>query len=526
MEGQVVADANGLPLRRVQVILSPLEAGKPAIGTQTDDKGKFILRDIPPGGYQLSAQRDGYLTTSTFRRGNLRMPARFTLARGESITDVNFQLRPWSVISGEVRFEDGDPAVNIPVELYRQYHLRGRRGFARIASTRTNDRGEYRIHGLAPAAYFVAVSYEGDLTGPGVDDQPRLDSNGRELPVPSYTTTFFPNTLKLSEASPIRLREGDDLSGIDFYMRPVDRVKVSGRITDGIAGTIVTAAAVTLERLDAGNTGTLPVPIDLTFDQDKFFHIANVAPGTYQLWIDATAENQRLLGRSTLTVTNFDIEGLELMVLPSRPWKGELIAASGAAALPRSFQPRVTLEPRSERGAIIVPSFKDGQFDVSFAPNETYDVFIPNLPDDLYISEVLASGVDVRAGGLSAGMASNQPFQIVLESRGGQIAGAVSGAGNSADESPWSGATVTLIPDPPRDRLQDYRETFASEFGEFKLTGVPPGRYILTAWLDEPTCDIYDAEALDPCRASGMIVDVKQSSRQEIPLQIKRIPGR
>ncbi len=74
LEGQVLADANGLPLRRVQVILSPLEAGKPAIGTQTDDKGNFLLRDIEPGAYQLSAQRDGYLTTTTFRRGSARMP--------------------------------------------------------------------------------------------------------------------------------------------------------------------------------------------------------------------------------------------------------------------------------------------------------------------------------------------------------------------------------------------------------------------------------------------------------------------
>jgi hypothetical protein len=525
LEGQVVADANGLPLRRVQVILTPLEAGKPAIGTQTNDQGSFVLRDIEPGGYQLSAQRDGYLTTTTFRRGAFRMPPRFTLSRGEDITNVTFRLRPWAVISGKIRFEDGDPAVGVPVELYRQYHLRGRRGFTRVATGVTDDRGDYRVHGLAPGAYFVAANFQGDQTGPGVEDQPRIDSNGQEVPLPSYTTTFFPNTQRLSEASPIRLREGDDLIGIDIYLRPVERVKLAGRITDGISGSTLTAATITLERLDSGNTGTLPVPINLTFDRDGFFHIDNVAPGSYQLWVDASVQNQRLLGRSSLLVTNGNIEDLELVVVPSRPWQGEVVAAAGAT-LPRNFDPRVVLEPRSERGAVLVPQSQKGTFDVDLAPYETYDVFINNLPEDFYIAAVRAGGVDVRAAGLTGTMASNVPFQIVLDSRGGKIDGAVTGTGSSFNELPWSGSTVALIPDPPRDRLQDYRETFASEYGEFHLRGIAPGRYILTAWFDEPTCDIYDEDALDPCRFTGMTVDVAQNSKQEIVLKVKSLPGR
>ena len=520
LEGQVLADANGLPLRRVQVILSPLEAGKPAIGTQTDDKGNFILRDIEPGGYQLSAQRDGYLATTTFRRGAVRMPPRFTLARGELVTNLTFRLRPWAVISGKIRFEDGEPAVNVPVDLYRQYHLRGRRGFTRVSGGVTNDRGEYRVHGLAPGAYFVAANFQGDQTGPGVQDQPRLDNIGREVPVPTYTTTFFPNTQKLSEASPIRLREGDDLTGIDIYLRPVERVKLAGRITDGIAGTTLTSATVTLERLDSGNTGTLPVPINLTFDRDDRFHIDNVAPGSYQLWVDGSFENQRLLGRSSLLVTNDNIEDLELVVLPVRPWSG-LVAGT-----PARFDAHVTLEPRSERGSVIVPQTRNNAFDVQLAPYETYDVFIDNLPDDYFISGVFAGGADVRAAGLATSMTSNVPFQIQIDATGGKIDGAVSGTGSTFNELPWSGATVALIPDPPRDRLQDYRQTYADEYGGFRLTGIRPGRYILTAWYDEPTCDMYDEDALDACRAAGMVVNVTPRSQQEIALKVKSLPTR
>ena len=527
IEGRVLADANGTPLRRVQIVLQPIEAGRPALGTQTDDRGNFELRDIGPGAYQLSAQRDGYLTTSTFRRNGLRMPERFSLSRGDVANDVEFRLRPWSVVSGKIRFEDGDPAVNVRVDLYRQYHLRGRRGFARVASGATNDRGEYRIHGLAPGAYYVAVEFEGDRTGPGVQDQPRIDPFGREVAVPSYTTTFYPGTLNLRDANPVRVREGEDMAGIDIYLRAVERVKLAGRITNGISGETLTSASLTLERLDAGNTGTMPAPTNPRWDRDGRFHLDNVAPGSYQLWVDASAENTRLLGRQTLLVTNDNIEDLEIVVVPARDWSGEVIAATGAAALPRGFEPRVVLEPRSERGAIVTPSPQNRKFEVSLAPAETYDVFIPNLPANLYISEVRVLGGDVRAGGLNGSMVASEPFQIVLESRGGRVAGRISAATSTSgfDDPAWSGAAIVLIPE-GRDRLQHYREAQADQYGRFDISGIPPGRYTLTGYLDQPPCDIYDEADLPACRATGMTVDVAPGSLQELQLRIKPLTAR
>ncbi|MFM2124007.1 MAG: hypothetical protein RL328_458 [Acidobacteriota bacterium] len=522
IEGRVVADANGTPLRRVQIVLQPLDAGRPALGTQTDDRGAFVLRDIGPGPYQLSAQRDGYLTTSTFRRQGLRMPERFTISRGDAISGVEFRLRPWSVISGKIRFEDGDPAVALRVDLFRQYHLRGRRGFARVASGATDDRGEYRIHGLAPGPYYVAVDFQGDRTGPNVEDQPGIDPFGREVSLPSYTTTFYPGTLNLRDANPVRLREGEDMAGIDIYLRSVERVKLAGRITNGISGEILTSATLVLERLDAGNTGTLPAPASPRFDRDGRFHLDNVAPGSYQLWVDASAENTRLLGRQALLVTNDNIEDLEIVVVPARDWSGEVIAARGSESLPRGFEPRVVLEPRSERGAIVTPSPKNRKFDASLAPAETYDVFITNLPANLYISEVRVLGGDVRANGLSGSMVSGEPFQIVLDSRGGRIAGRISAATSASgfDDPAWSGAALVLIPE-GRDRLQHYRETQADQYGRFELTGIAPGRYTLTGYLDQPPCDVYDEADLDRCRATGMTVDVTPGSLQELQLRIK-----
>jgi len=336
IEGQVLADANGVGLRRARVILRPLETGRPALGVETDDRGRFEIRDIPVGNYSLTAQRDGYLPSSTFRRGALRMPPRFYLARGERLTNLGFRLRPWSVLAGKVRFEDGDPAVNVRVDLYQQYHSRGRHGFKNAGSATTNDRGEYRIHGLAPGAYYIAVAFEGDATGPGVEDQARVDDSGREIRVSSYTTTFYPGTQRLSDALPVRLSSGEELGGMDVYMRPVERVRVGGRITDGESGQAVRTASVFLERLDSGNVGTLPAFAEVEFDAEDRFHIANVVPGWYQVWVEATFESRRMQGRQTLLLTNANVEDLEIVVQPARPWQGEVVARR-ARVCPSAF---------------------------------------------------------------------------------------------------------------------------------------------------------------------------------------------
>ena len=57
-------------------------------------------------------------------------------------------------------------------------------------------------------------------------------------------------------------------------------------------------ATIFLERIDAGNTGTLPLPVRAEFDKESNFTIREVTPGAYELWADATGENQRLIGRT------------------------------------------------------------------------------------------------------------------------------------------------------------------------------------------------------------------------------------
>jgi hypothetical protein len=240
------------------------------------------------------------------------------------------------------------------------------------------------------------------------------------------------------------------------------------------------------------------------------------------VWADGTAEGRRLLGRAFVTMAGQDIDEVNLLALPAREWKG-VFRIDGALDPSLRAAPRVTLEPRSERGAIAeaAPGFNSEPFTVTVMPDETYDVFVRNLPENFYISEVRVNGTDMRGLGLSGSMATGVPFEIVLDSRGGRLDGRVFGPNGDV----WSGASIVLIPDSPAGQLQSYRETAANEYGIFQILGIAPGKYTLVGWLDDPPCDVYDPDGLDGCRTTGMAVAVEANSQQTLALNMKALRG-
>ncbi len=517
LEGQVLNDRTDQPLRRAHVTLRPVEAGLTSIGVEAADDGTFLLHDVTPGRYTLLAERDGYLSNSICLHGALRMPPVIAIASNQHLTGITFRLRPWATLAGQISFEDADPGVNVRVIAYREYHRRGRHGYEAASSTLTDDRGEYRMYGLQPGVYFIAATSEKSAPERGYHEQAPVDSKGHELPVTGYTTTFYPNTVTLSEAVPVRLDYGQEVRGIGIVMHPVRKVNLRGRITSGVTGEIVTGASIALQRTDSHNNGSLPAPAMVNFDRNGNFLIRSVTPGPYLVTAEGSAAGTRLTGRAMLTVTGQDIENLDLIVSPELAWRGT-VRIEGGGDLKLTSSLVAALEPRTERTpAVNTPADLNG-FPCKVTADETYDVYVRNLPDDFYLSSVRVNGSDAMETGLEGKAASpDKPFELVFDSRGGRVGGVVAGP----DDNAWSGASMALIPDPPKGRLQAYQESAADEYGRFLFRGVAPGKYILIAWLDDPPCDYYDAQSLDSCRAQGMPVTVSQAGQESLLLTMK-----
>jgi Carboxypeptidase regulatory-like domain len=512
IEGTVLNDRTGLPLPRAHVVVSPAQAGLSPVAVDADEKGAFAIRDIASGRYSMSASRDGYLTTSVCWLGAVRMQQTFAIGTKEVIAGLTFRLRPFAVMAGRVTLEDGEPAMNIRVEAYREYRNHLRHGYALAGSAVTNDRGEYRLFGLHPGSYIVAAT----------ERPTAAEEQVRETQALRYTTTFYANSTKLGEALPVRLDYGQESGGMDVSMKRMRKVKLHGHVINGLTGDAVSSASIAMQRVDAHNTASIAVTVPVTFDHDHRFEIRDVTPESYVMWAESADGGKALVGHAPLTVGEADIDNVELTIVGERTGSAVLVVDGGVKL---DDLVKLRFEPRNERGKVVDVSKVAGVDGFRFAlmGDEMYDLFVSGLPNDFYVSAVRVNGVDVMPIGIEGVAAAvNRPFEVVIDSSGGRVSGRVMGS----DDSLWSRASVALIPDPPRGRVQSYQEGAADENGLFQLRGVAPGKYILVGWLDEPPCDYYDADGLANCRAAGMSVEVQQAGEQNVDLKMKAVTRR
>ncbi len=509
IQGTVLSGGTGQPLRRAQVVLKPTDPKAGSTFQTTDESGGFSFPKVATGRYTITVQRDGYLPLSAGRIGSYKMPPIFSVQSGQTISSFVFSMTPAGVVSGKVKFDDAEPAVNTTVQLYRSYYDRGRHGYVAAASARTDDRGEYRLHGLEPGSYYVAALYQAPPRPPGAEEQERKDANGNPLPDLSYAVTFFPEAQKMSEAVPVKIAPGAEVGGIDIFLTLVHTVRVRGQVI-GPAG-VVANPRVALRWNDPDNTATVSAPVNLTFDKDQNYEIQGVTAGPYLLMASGTQGGVTLTGRMPLNVGDADVGNVDVVIGGESMWSGKVRVEGENAALPAGLG--VLLEPRrpvtATEGAQVS---ENGEFSVPFVPGETYDLYVTNGPSDSYVKSVRVANAERLDQGLEASSGEAPvALDVVLGTHGGQVLGR---AVTADPKVVASGATIALIPDPPSGRVQAYQTTNADEYGNFSLQGLAPGKYLLLGWLDQPPCDVYNPDDFAVCQAQGASLSIAEGEEQ------------
>ena len=149
LNGIVISASDRKPLKRAELILRSMEAGIPAIGTITDDSGRFAFLDVAKSRYVLQVSRTGFVPSSTLYQNDARLGVPFAVDR--DLTDFMFQLTPAATISGKVRHSDGEPAAGVTVLAYREFYERNRHEYDVATRAVTDDYGQYRLSNLAQA---------------------------------------------------------------------------------------------------------------------------------------------------------------------------------------------------------------------------------------------------------------------------------------------------------------------------------------------------------------------------------------
>lgn len=516
IRGRVVNGINNTPLSRARVFLRSAGGETQNLAADSDEKGSFVLPNVAPGKYILSAQRDGFIDSASPYTGAVRLPAVVQVEEGGDLRDIVFRLKPWSVIAGRVRFNDAEPAIGALVQVYRDAWSKGRRGFRLVSYTRTNDRGEYRVAALQAGAYYVAATYDRPLS-PEFQERDPVDEHGKRQPVYRFSTTFYPTARKLADAETVRVQSAQEIEGLDIFLEPVRTVSVRGRVLSGLTGQPVRNPNVMLRRLSADERSSINASITV-IPRAGGFEIRGVAAGPYLLVADSTENGKRIFARTPLMVNDADIDQIELLLEPERTWNGSIVTEKAPNVTPGSM--RLTLEPRSDlHPPVAVEVRKDGTFTVSVVKDETYDAYITGVPEDVFIQSIRTGGFEVGGSGIAGDMAAaSVPLRIELSSRDGVAAGRVLNAAGA----PAAGVSITVVPESLRGRAHLVKTGFADPYGQFQIRGLAPGSYTAFAYYEETPCEFYDAGAMSECQTLGTSFTVSEGSQTALSLRLPR----
>ncbi len=479
--GRVFAGDSGVPLRRA--LVAAQGGGRPIV-TQTDLDGRFQLR-VPAGRWTLGASKAGYVTLRLGQRRSFESVPPLDVAEGQRIVDADFVLPRGAAITGRVYDELGDPVQDARVQALRYWMVRGRRQVSQTGLTATtDDRGAYRLHGLAPGQYYVSARI----------DTPPLD-RGDEQPL-KYASTYFPGTTNVADAQRILVTVGDEQTDVSFLLLPVRTARVSGVVVDasgaplsGVSMNLVTAFDSADGAVSSGASGTVR--------SDGSFTLTDVIPGTYTLLLRGrlaprgNGSGPLRMAYMPLVVPG-DLTGVVVNAASGATIVGTVESAGAGQPAPGGVRLQMQpLDPRVGGAQLMTEAAHDGTFTISGVIGPTL-IRAAQVPQGWMLERIDVNGIDVTDTFLEFTGTEHAEARVVLTNQVPEVSGRV-----AAERASPSGYHIVLFPDDPSKWAFPSRyvqSTRSREDGTFVVRALPPHDRYLAVAVDY----LEDDEATDP----------------------------
>jgi hypothetical protein len=456
-------------------------------------------------------------------------------------TGIVMRLSAVGAISGRIVDNMARPIAGVPVQLFhRSYDDGARQKMERIASARTDDRGEYRLFLLSSGRYYLsagnqsgqsrALGFPQNSAGPldfGYESPNRIDQN--------YSFTYYSGVPDPASATSIDLQPGADLTGIDLFLDPQQTFHVRGRVADS-NGASPPSAMVRLQP-QTGDLATLLAGMMMgsNYTPDGNFEIPNVAPGTYVLKVDSfnapprPVENPnnpvpfvqppRDKGAMLVNVGRADVEGLTITI-GSTSLSGQVHVDGAAPNSPVGLerlrvQLRTTLDTgpvTDDNETVSRPVKADGTFSITDIAAGEYRFFVFGLPQGSYVREARIGQTDVLNAPLKVSIGESAALDIVIGSGTGEI----SGTAVDQQGQPAAGVQVVLIPEEGRSRMDLFKPVVSDVSGHFTIAEIVPGSYKLASWESIEPFGFFDPDLLMMAIENGKPVRVTGSSKQSV----------
>lgn len=487
-----VQDESGQPLVGALVLARPAGRSGPFAMASTDSDGNFQLGKLEHTAYQLTATANSYVAIQPTTRD--RLQADYYKA-GDTLT---IQMTKGGVLTGRVLSQDGQPAVAVQVRAVRVRDGAGNRLTPSPTLRRwlTDDRGVYRIYGLDPGSYLVAVAG---------GDSAYASSGSRN----DSALTYYPSTT-YDAATEVSVGGAQETGGVDVRMLDARGYMVSGFVSGDIAATPPPGGlSLTLTHL---STGVPETSTSIYGDKEhSAFSFYGVPDGEYELTAHGGLGTDSALSSSThrVTVKGASVTGVELNVTRLGSIAGRVVveparqleSASQCQTTPREVVAGMILNARpavADTRAIGKFATVDG-FSES-ATDDNGDFVLRNLgagryrvearlpTDDLYLraATLKVAGRESQINVLSDGLTLKSGERIEnLTLKLAEGAASLRGRISTADDATLNNnqLRVYLVPSAP-EQANDaayFAGSAVQENGTFAISNVPPGRYWVLA---------------------------------------------
>ena len=520
LRGWVTDAATGNPIRRAAVRAISQDGRSSGLAT-TDADGRFEIKDLFGGRYSLMVQKAGYVSMSYGQRRPEQQGTVLEITDGTVVDKIAFALPRGGVITGTVLDEFGDPVAGAMVSALRFRYMNGARRLMASGGASTDDRGVFRMYGLAPGEYYVSSVLRANqmmMAGPGTVVSGRADG---------YAPTFYPGTPNPSEASRVTVRAAQETTNISFALVSARMSRVSGRAVSSNNAPVV-QGMVMMMPVDRSAMGPGSGMTTTITRADGSFQLLGVAPGDYNLSIRprAAMSPDAEFANIRVTVGGDDLDNLLVVTARGAIARGVVTTDEGIPPPVRPEQITMFARPADPEPMPMVGG------ETKINPDFTFEIsglsearlFFGSIAEnpDWSIKAVFRNGIDVTDTPTEFVPGQTvEGFEIVLSRKRTDLSGQITGDRGA----PETDATVIVFSEDPQRwgyATRYVRAARPNQDGRYTLRGMPPHNYYVIAVKDLEPGQQQDPEFLESMRPQAVRVSLGENETRVQDLKLAR----